>query len=250
MKHVLTVVAAAVMLSGTVYGQDVLQLRGQGSQIGVVIAESDAAVTISEVRPGTPAERGGVKAGDVVVSFDGEAIRSARQFTRVVDETRPNKAVSVVVTRDGKRQTLSVTPEPARFGNTYFGPALRNLEQRLPQINGNVRRDGNILEFLRPGARAFAAPRRLGIELAPLSGQLAEYFGVTSGALVSSVNADSAAARAGIRAGDVITAVDGQAVDQPSDVTSRVSRAGQGSSLELRVMRDKKDLTLKATLAD
>jgi serine protease Do len=247
----MVVLAAAVVLSGNVYAQDVLQLRGAGSQIGVTIRDGGEGVAIGDVRTGTPAERAGFKAGDLVVTFDGEAVRSARQFQRLVQETPPGKPVSTIVMRDGSRQTLTVTPETGRI--TDFGrqlpDRLADLRRRLPELNGDVRlrlRDPRLDRFFAgAGGRAES---RLGMELTPLSDQLAGYFGVKGGALVSSVDADSLAARAGLKSGDVITAVDGQAVTAPFDLTDRLRQAGQGASVELRVTRDKKELTLKATL--
>ncbi len=257
MRGMVIVLVAAVVLTGTAYAQraDVLELRGAGSQIGVTIRDGGDGVAIGDVRAGTPAERAGFKAGDVVVSFDGEAVRSARQLQRLVEETPPGKAVSAVVTRDGARQTLTVTPERGRV--TDFGRQLPDrfaeLRRRLPELNADVRQrlrerrfDVDGLAGRRPSA--LAAPRRLGVELIPLAGELAQYFGVKAGTLVSSVDGDSPAARAGIKAGDVITAVDGQPVERPADVMDRVRRAADGASLELRVTREKQELTLKAAL--
>src|SRR5687768_3680923 len=91
-------------------GFDILTLRGQGSSIGVEIMELDAdkakasavesGVTIANVRPDTPAARAGFQSGDVVVEFDGEAVRSARQFQRLVEETRPGHEVKATIVRD------------------------------------------------------------------------------------------------------------------------------------------------------
>ena len=181
MAKVIAAVVAAVALSGVAYGQGVLELRGPGSQVGVRIADSEDGVAIREVRSGTPADRAGFKAGDVVVSFDGEEIRSARQLTRVVDETPPGRSVTAVVMRDGSRQTLTVTPEAAgaadverRLRDRDFTFAIPNrgltadLERRLRDRDFNF----NILPN-----RGRAVRSRLGVELTPLSDQLAQYFG-------------------------------------------------------------------------
>jgi S1-C subfamily serine protease len=96
--------------------------------------------------------------------------------------------------------------------------------------------------------RGLAGGRNLGITLAPLGDQLAEYFGVKEGALVSSVQTGSAAADAGLRAGDVITAINGRMVRDASDVIAEIRRAQPAGALDISVMRDKKPLTLKATL--
>jgi S1-C subfamily serine protease len=142
---------AALVLAATTPAQvaaaqrgDVLELRGPGSQIGVLIADTDAGVTIHEVRAGTPAERAGFKTGDVVVTFDGQEIRSARGFVRVVEETPPRKAVTAVVTRAGSRQTLTVTPE-AGTGQRLFNfndgterPFRGAFQLRLPNVTADA----------------------------------------------------------------------------------------------------------------
>ena len=77
-----------------------------------------------------------------------------------------------------------------------------------------------------------------------LTDQLSDYFGVKGGVLVRSVIDDSAAAKAGIKAGDVIVSVNGHHVDDPSDVTEELRRA-PGDDFTLDVVRDHKTQTLK-----
>ncbi len=89
---------------------------------------------------------------------------------------------------------------------------------------------------------------RLGASVLPLTDQLADYFGVASGVLVSSVEPGSPAAERGIRAGDVITAVDGRAVDNVADLARQVQRALPGSTLEVRVSREGRDIAVTVTM--
>ena len=77
---------------------------------------------------------------------------------------------------------------------------------------------------------------------------MAEFFGVSGGALVSSVDNDSAGDRAGLKAGDVITAVNGHAVQQPSDVAEEIRDARSGSQMMLKIVRNKKEMTFDVTL--
>jgi serine protease Do len=246
MKKVIGAVITVCALASTAFAQDPLILRAAGSQIGVSVADGDAGVIINAVNAGSPAERAGFKSGDVVVEFDGQTVRSAQQFTRVVAETRPDKAVTAVVQRDGVRQTLTVTPEIRRAGSALKALPLDGpLADRLRGFNFESRPDA-VRRFLEPGIGA--SPGRLGIEVAGLSDQLAAYFGVKGGALVSTVDTGTPAAQAGLRSGDVITAINGQAVSEPSDVVARVRGAAEGATLEFRVTRDKKELTLKAVL--
>ena len=94
----------------------------------------------------------------------------------------------------------------------------------------------------------FGDRRRLGVQLLPLSDQLATYFGVKDGVLVASVETDSPAARAGLRAGDVIVTVNNRAVSDARDVSNEIGRGE--SALSLTVMRDKKEVAIKATVPE
>ena len=237
-------------------------LGGQDVRMGVGIRdpEGDQARTsggaiVTSVREDSPAEKAGIKEGDVIVEFDGERVRSARQLSRLVAETVPGRQVQAVVTREGRRVDLQVTPEAGMAwlggpgmrrqfelggapGFKFDGPALGDL---LGKELGD--RDGDFDALIvRPG-RA-----RLGIGIQPLTPQLAEYFGAKDGVLVTTVEPDSAAAKAGLRAGDVITAVGETTVSSPSDLSRAVRRADEGSELTITYTRDKKSETTKAAI--
>ena len=85
----------------------------------------------------------------------------------------------------------------------------------------------------------------LGITVSDLSDQLAAYFGVKDGVLVTSTVDNSAASKAGIKAGDIITSFNGSDVAAPSDLRRRIQRLQDGDEFTVGVVRDKKSLTLK-----
>src|SRR5262245_6641546 len=97
---------------------------GPGSQIGVTVHDIEtsdgsrqqpqAGAVIDEVRRDSPAERAGLRHGDLVIEFDGERIRSAQQFSRLVQETPAGRTVSATVVRDGRRTVVSVVPSAER----------------------------------------------------------------------------------------------------------------------------------------
>ena len=89
---------------------------------------------------------------------------------------------------------------------------------------------------------------QLGVTVNGLSDQLQEYFGAKNGVLVSSVTEDSAAAKAGVKAGDVITAVNGKAVQDAQDLRRELSDIEDGKPVTLSITRDKKPLSLTATI--
>jgi S1-C subfamily serine protease len=91
---------------------------------------------------------------------------------------------------------------------------------------------------------------RLGVTVQPLTPQLAGYFGAKEGILVASVTDDSPAARAGLKAGDVIVSVNGQNVSSRADLTRAVSGAGANVDVTIGIVRDKKESSVKARLDD
>jgi serine protease Do len=99
-------------------------------------------------------------------------------------------------------------------------------------------------------ATGHATHARLGVSIQPLSQDLAESFGLErpDGALVATVAPNSGAAKAGLKSGDVITKVNGEAIQEPGTLSSRVGLARPGDKVTLEVWRDKKLETVVATL--
>jgi serine protease Do len=89
----------------------------------------------------------------------------------------------------------------------------------------------------------------LGVEAESIEGQLAQYFGVKEGVLVRSVSKNSAAEKAGIKAGDVIVKVEDSNVATPADISSRI-RALRGKTAAFVVVRDRKDMSLSVAISD
>src|SRR5215510_5461286 len=259
-----TLILSALILAPSVSAQrqspfaqrqfDGLTLEGPGSSIGVTVRDLSAddaskaklqqsdGVLVEDVREGTPASRAGIKNGDIVLEFDGERPRSTRHFTRLVRETPPGRTVKMTIVRDGSRRTLDITPEASNRIGGFPDAALRGLERDLPQFNF----DGNRFFF----EGMFGSTARLGVVVTPLSEQLAAYFGVKDGVLVSEVQANTPAASAGIKAGDVITSVNGHAITGPQDVVNEVREVQAGGAIELKITRDRKDLSLKVAIPE
>lgn len=254
-------------------GTELRMLDSGGSQLGVMASDIDSradggakaatGVRIDEVTASSAAEKAGLKVGDIVVEFDGERVRSARQFTRLVRETPEGRTVKMTVLRDGQRQILEATPENRAFTwnmDLDRDELRRGLERGLrgfrmePPQEFDFRADPGErrrFEFRvdpddLPGVRG-PFRGRLGVTVSSLSPQLAAFFGTTDGALVSTVSKDSAAEKAGIKAGDVITEVNGDRVRDAADLIREVGEA-EGSELTIGIMRDRKASTVKATI--
>jgi len=235
-------------------------------QIGVAIRDLEpdqsramTGAVVSDVREDSPAAKAGLKSGDVVVEFDGEKVRSARHLSRLVGETAVGRPATIVVQREGKRVDAQVTPEAgvAQNGNLWFRRlpnhhdfdfSGRNFEFDGPAMHGLLEEHGHggpnspDVMVMPPGRR------RLGVGIQSLTPQLAEYFGTKPGVLVTSVDEDSPAAKAGLKAGDVITSVGDTPVTSPNDLMQAVRRAGEGADLSIGYTRDKKSATAKARI--
>jgi serine protease Do len=261
-KHIVGVAAAVAVLAWAIAvpraaaQADFLLLQGAGSSIGVTVREvttedaqkaklaQPAGVLVESVRQGSPAASAGFQAGDIVLDFDGERVRSVRHFTRLVQETPPRRAVTAVVVRGTAKQTLQVTPETGSAFSTR--DRVREQVERFRQLPRDVPRNFNF-DFGPDVLRRRDVPGgpSLGLSLTPLGDQLAEYFGVKQGALVSSVGANTPAANAGLKAGDVITAVSGRSVSDASDAVAALRSIQPGESADVSVTREKKPLMLK-----
>lgn len=234
-----------------------IRLDGRGSQIGVVVSDPEGSavgVRVDGVDDDSPAAKAGVQEGDVVVEFDGERVRSARQLTRLVQETPDGRTVKMTVTRGGGRQTLEITPAASATAGAWsfgVGPEFREeLERGLRGLRELPERGGPMFDFRFDGRPGMSAPRgRLGVQVETLTDQLADYFGVKGGGvLVSSVTAESAAAKAGVKAGDVITSVNGTAVRDAGELVEELGEIGANGEARLDIVRDKKTSTVTATL--
>ena len=218
-----------------------LPLLGPGSSIGITVRDSDSGVVVQRVQADSPASRAGVKEGDILTDFDGERTRSALQFTRLVRETAPGKTVKMTVLRGGTPTMLDIAPELPDSDDIRFPNLPRDLDGRLQVLpRGFDFGDGFFI----------SSPRRLGATITPLSDQLAAYFGVKQGVLITEVTAGSPAETAGLKAGDVITAIKGQTVSSAEEVVRELRDVASGTSVEIRVVRDRKELTLTATMPE
>jgi serine protease Do len=235
-----------------------LQAWGGGGRIGVTVKDLDdedmqkaklaspSGVLVEEVGTDSPAEKAGLKTGDVIVDFDGEKVRSTRQFTRLVQETPAGRKVQATVLRDGQRTTVTLEPRESDVFRAFDGLSRLDDQTHVWTMPPTLRATPA------PAPRAFEfedffgrGSTRLGVTLTELSPQLATYFGAKEGVLVSSVSENSAAAKAGLKAGDVITAFNGATISAASDLRRRLSRAEDDEEFTIGIVRDHKPMTLK-----
>jgi serine protease Do len=215
------------------------------------LSKAEGAV-VEAVNPNSPAATAGLRVKDVIVEFDGERVRSASHLTRLVTETPVGREVTVAVMRDGQRVTLRIKPEAndnwfdPRFTGMIDQEQIREYAEQAGRAAREMRRNlPDMMEGMREG---MSTRGRLGVSIQEVTPQLAEYFGVKSGVLVASVAADSPAAKAGLKAGDVITAVDGKAITSPNELLRALPAGSDSGDVTLTIVRDRKEMAVKATL--
>jgi serine protease Do len=241
---------------------------GSGSYLGIGVQEVDTArakelklteeqgVEVTRVEEESPAAKAGLKDGDVVLQYNGQRVEGVEQFMRFVRETPPGRAVRLLVSRSGATQTLTVTVGERKrrtiqaFGanpNSGWNPEefQRNMERMREEL-GHLRFDIQMPDLPAPVMTMRSA--RLGVDAEPLNEQLATFFGVKEGVLVRSVSKDSAAEKAGIKAGDVITKVNNQPVASPGQITAALAKLESTGAVPVTVVRNKKEMTLNATV--
>jgi membrane-associated protease RseP (regulator of RpoE activity) len=243
---------------------------------------AERGAVIGKVAPDSPASKAGLKENDVVTELNGQHVEGALQFRRMIRETPAGRNVQMTVWREGRTQTLSATlaqAEGRRFGNrmkatpgtfAFRMPEMPELPEvaelpelpevlempdgpETPDVPGvpGMRFDGNAL---------FIGHPRLGIDAQDLNGQLGSFFGAPEGEgiLVRSVNSGSPAEKAGLKAGDVITSVNGDRVRSVGDLRQRLSatRSEKGSdqkdaknaNVNVGVLRNKTEMSLNVEL--
>jgi serine protease Do len=227
-------------------------LQNASGYLGIRLGEIDAdrasalklpderGVEIKYIQEGGPADRAGLHPGDVLLAYNGETILGAQQFIRLVRETPAGRHVKLQVWRNGKQQTATVTIGSAPPGLISEFPGFNLLTDRTSALMIEV-----------PDTMVVWKNLVFGAEIEALDVQLAQYFGVKSGVLVRSVMKSSAAEKAGMRAGDVLIAIDEHAISTPHDISSylRTMRDG-GKFIALSVVRDHKQRTVQISLPD
>ena len=175
--------------------------------------DSTEGVLIGDVVDGGPAERAGLQTGDIVLQYDGEDVNEAHQLRNRVAETTPGTEVEVKIFRDGEEQTVTVT----------IG-----------------RREGQTAA-IQPPATAEGDQVGLGIVVATLTHEIADRLGIEGnqqGVVVVRVSPAGAGFEAGIRAGDLIVAVNNSQVTNVSELRDALEQHPPSEGIRLQVVRD------------
>lgn len=173
--------------------------------LGLGRARGALVAGIDEKGPARPA---GIRAGDVIVRFDGQDVRSSTDLPRIVAATPVGKEVNVTVMRGGKEENLKVT-----LGRLEDGERQASLGGGT---GGEVKPPVNVVQ------------KALGMEFAGMTAALRKQYNIrdtVNGVVITTVAPNSPATEKRVQAGDVIVEINQQVVKEPSDIIARLAEA-------------------------
>lgn len=231
-----------------VYGEDI-----NNENMGRYRLNQARGVGVTQVMQNSPAEKAGLRKDDVILRLDGENVTSVRKLNRLVSEIAPDHSVRITISRNGAEQELSATIGRRNDSNTVrrlLRPESRVWKWEGPHIEPGDLFDQhkNLLNNNGDLMFTLSNSRRIGVSTMQLTKQLADYFGITGGrgVLVTAVTDDGPAAKSGVKAGDVITAIDGEEIDSPGDISRVIGKKKEGD-VTLTVIRNKSQQTIRVT---
>jgi len=178
-------------------------------------------VLVSDVFPNTPAEKAGIKSGDVIVGFNGKDISDANSFQLAVSECAPGSSATVKMLHNGRPETDTVT---------------------ITALSGDEAQSGD--EQKKPGSSNPVIDALSGVMVADLEPSVRRQLGVPpgiQGALVADVEQASNSADAGLQRGDIILEIDRQLVSGFNDAV-RLGRQARGDQILLKIWRRQGDV--------
>jgi S1-C subfamily serine protease len=197
-------------------------------------------VRVDQVVEGGPAARAGIRAGDILLALDDQLLgpEPGRRLVELMGGVEPGDTVTVLLSRDGRDQTVRVVTDRAgpttfRFGDGGIPGVLRPGFDPGPVI----------VEALgERGLHVVGPLRRHGLEMVAINPELGRYFGVTEGVLVANVAAESSL---GLRPGDVLVSIGGRTVRDAAHARSILASYRSDEEVEMQVVRERRTITVR-----
>jgi len=192
--------------------------------------KSKRGVLIRDVVEDSPADEAGIEQEDVVIEFDGKKVWDSSNLTRLIRSSSPGENVELKILRNGKEKTITVTlgkrPRDQLSYEYEFEPFFREAQR------------------IKPYTYSFSvfSGSRIGVKVQDLTEQLGNYFGVEDGegALITEVEEDMPAYKAGLKAGDVIVEVEGEEIGDTEELMDVISDKEEGDKVKIKVIRNRR----------
>ena len=198
-------------------------------------------VTVAGVEKGSPAEKAGIKKGDILLELDGKKIDDTEALVESIIKAKQGDKVNLLLLSDNEKKSITVE--------------LGERPKSERRINTGKNRRGNFFNMPRAGNFNFDFGRNqsfFGATLMKLNTELGEYFKspTKKGMLITKVRGESAGAKAGLKVGDVIVSIGKESVEDMHDITTAVSDYKQGDKMEVSVIRKEKNVTVSIEVSD
>ena len=241
-----------------------IQQIGDGITLGILMKElsdddkeklkAEAGAKIVDAIEGSAAEKAGLKAKDVIVSFEGKKIETAKQLDEIVEALEVGTDVKFKVSRDGEEMSFRATlKEMENKGYSYSFSGDDKDDNFVWHFSDGE--EGDVSWFSENGAEREILINKihdgslqifenqsnkggfLGIEGKNISEQMLEYFEVKNGILIEKVLEDTPAEKAGLKAGDVITFIEGRKIEDYKDLVRTLNYYNPKEKVEIQYVR-------------
>jgi serine protease Do len=199
-------------------------------------------VEIIEVDKDSPAEIADLQEGDVVLEFDGKVVRNTEMLQKMIRMRKPGENVTIKVEHEGKTTDVDV-----KLGELTEEDVWSEFESKFPSLFVPSKEKAApwppMLER-RPDVFRFGFEHRkfIGVSVQELNPELSEFFGIEKGTgiLISSIDKDGPAEKAGLKVGDVIISAGGERVERSQDLVNLIQDKEKGDKITIEYIRNKK----------
>ena len=176
-------------------------------------ADDRKGVLVTEVFPGDPADKAGIRAGDIILAVEGQQVAASRDLTRLIADLAVGQTVGVKILREGREKSLRVKIAKRDEGQLAAGG------EEVPREEGDA--------------------DALGIRVGEITSEIARRFNLENeqGVVVMGVESGSPGEVAGVQLGDVIQEINHQKVGTPDDYNRLVAKSAKGGTLQFFIMR-------------